>query len=443
MTRSLESSSPAAPSSRRAFLGRLAGAAVAPAVIPARSLAEQLSGMADTEGSGLPRLLPGQAADEAFWDVVRAQFPLRDGLVMLNAANLCPAPLPVSDAVTVLTRDVDSDASFQNRAKFSGLARRSVEALAAYVGAAADEVVITRNTSEGNNIVLNGLTFGPGDEVVIWDENHPTNNVAWDVRADRYGFAVRRVTTPRTPAGPDDLTRPFLEALTPRTRVLAVSHVSNVSGQALDAGTLCAEARRRGVLTLLDGAQVFGAFPLDLHALGCDFYTASSHKWLMGPKEAGILYVRKELAADLWPSIVGVGWEGARDSGARRFSTLGQRDDATVAAMATAVAFHERIGTERVGQRVRELVTELRRVLEERVTGIDFVTPADPAMNAGVVIFEVEGLDTRAAYNALYEDHGIAGAATGGIRMCPHIYNSLAQMEQAAVAVVAVARSLR
>ncbi|MGH7503532.1 MAG: aminotransferase class V-fold PLP-dependent enzyme [Longimicrobiales bacterium] len=420
--------------SRRTFIGTMVGGALAPAVLPV--LPSPVQAHAARAERAVPTLDRESQASEEYWEIIRSQFPLRAELIVLNAANLCPSPRIVSDAVAVYTRDIDADPSFQNRAKFSGLHQKTIERVAAWVGADADEIAITRNTSESNNIVVGGLDMGSGDEVVLWDENHPTNNVAWDVRAQRYGFTVRRVKRPDAPASAaPDLVQPFLDALGPRTRVLAFSHASNSSGVLLPAAELCAAARQRGILTLVDGAQTFGALDLDLHAMGCDFFTASAHKWLMGPKEAGLLYVRRGSGERLWPGVVGVGWEGAKAAGARRFSTLGQRDDAAIVAVGAAVEFLERIGAARVEARVRQLATTLKQNIADAVPGVRFVTPLDPASSAGVVIFAVEGIDTRAAYNRLYEQYSIAGASTGGIRLCPHVYNTMAQMERVVEAV--------
>ena len=264
--------------SRRHFLKRLAGS-VAAGLLPSLGL----SGLKARAAA----FAPGAVTDEAFWRLVKDQFPLRPGLILMNAANLCPSPYPVSDAVFRFTHDVDADASFQNRGKFNDLHEAALAALARYMGADADEVVITRNTSEGNNLVIAGLDLGAGDEVVLWDQNHPSNNVAWDVRAQRYGYTVKRVATPAAPQSADDLIAPFAEALTANTRVLSFSHVSNVSGVALPAKDLCAMAQARGILTLIDGAQTFGVHRVDLHDIGCDFYTGSAHKWFWDPKKAG------------------------------------------------------------------------------------------------------------------------------------------------------------
>jgi selenocysteine lyase/cysteine desulfurase len=322
------------------------------------------------------------------------------------------------------------------------LRTKAREALARYLGADADEVALVRNTSEGNNMVLNGIPLGPGDEVVIWDQNHPTNNISWDVKAARYGFRVRRVTTPRDPQDADELIAPFVATFTPRTRVVAFSHISNVSGMVIDAAELCRRASDRGILTLVDGAQAFGVAELDLHAMGCDFYTGSAHKWFVGPKEAGILYVRRERVADLWACNTGVGWEGALRRGAEKFENLGQRDDATVAAMGTTVDFHESIGPRRIEMRARDLVTALMDGLAERVPGVRFHTPSRPELRAGVLVFQIEGREPRPVFEELYAQHRIAGAGMGGdfagVRFSPHLYNTMEEVERAVSAVARI-----
>ncbi len=419
---------------RRTFLKGLAGGVAAAAVAAPATVIRSVPNKPSHTLTP-----PRGVLDEHYWQLVKEQFPLRHDLGMMNAANLCPSPYPVSNAVAALTGDVDSDASFQNRGKFAELRERARDLLAEFLGTDSDEIALTRNTSEGNNTVINGLTLGPADEVVIWDQNHPTNNVAWDVRAQRYGYVVHRVATPAAPSTAEDLIRPFREALSRNTRVLAFSHVSNISGVRLPVQQLCSLARERDILTLVDGAQTFGAISIDLHHMGCDFYTGSSHKWLMGPKEVGVLYVHQDRIADLWPSDVGVGWEGALERGARKFENLGQRDDAAVAAMGTAVGFHNTIGPDRVEERVRSLASGLKQALRNLLPDIRFHTPADPDLSAGVVVFTRADADPRAAFEKLYAEHTVAGAAMGGdfagVRLSPHVYNTMEEVDRAASAV--------
>jgi selenocysteine lyase/cysteine desulfurase len=255
---------------------------------------------------------------------------------------------------------------------------------------------------------------------------------------------VIRVSTPAEPRDAAALVAPFEAALTSRTRVLAFSHHSNVSGVALPAAQLCRLARDRGILTHVDGAQTFGWLDLRLGDMGCDFYAASSHKWFMGPKEAGVLYVRRESVDKLWPLVVGLGWERAHEEkSAARFATLGQRDDATVAAMGRAVAFHESIGAEAVEARVRELVATLRTRIGDSIPGVRFHTPADPGLSGGVLIFQIPGVEPRAGFQALYDSHDVGSAGMSGsfpgIRLSPHVYNTLSEAERVAEAVASLA----
>ena len=421
---------------RRSFLtGLAAGAAVIP---------RSLSGLVGEPGRsrpGGPHPLPAlpaaplTGADESYWEQVRAQFSFLDERVPMNAANLCPSPRSVAARVEELTRDIDRDCSFNNRARFRGLTEESRAAVAAQLGVSPDEIALVRNTSEANNTINNGVPLREGDEVVLWDQNHPTNNVAWDVRAARFGIAVKRVSVPRHPAAIEDLIDPFAAALTDRTRVLSLTHVSNVSGIRLPVRELAEVAHRRGIHVHVDGAQSWGALDVDLRQLGCDSYSASSHKWFMGPKEAGVLYVGEERIGEIWPNIVAPGWGSDADpdvTGARKFESLGQRDDACLAAVGTGAAFHAAIGAGPVASRVTQLATALKEGLAE--LGMTLVTPLDPALSGGVCIMEVPG-DRGTALSRLYADHGIAGAGTGGLRLCPHVYNTMDHVDRAVDAV--------
>ncbi len=439
---------------RRSFLGHMAGGFVASASAPAVLRAEDflLPITYDLASEGRVRmdnlrtsaahLDSWEEADENFWQLVKDVFPLREGLTIMNAANLCPSPISVQQRVFELTRDVDRDASSHNRRKFGQLREEARAALANFLGADANEIAIVRNTSAANATVVNGFDFGPGDEVVLWDQNHPTNSTSWDVRAERYGYTVKRVGTPPRPTTVQEILDPFVEAISERTRLVSFSHVSNISGVMLPARDIVEIAHARGALAMVDGAQSYGCLEVDLHDIGCDFYTGSAHKWFLGPKEAGVLYVHSDVHADLWATHVRVGWANAAQDGARKFENLGQRDDAAVSAVGTTVEFHEMIGTERVEARVRELATVLKDELAERLPGTRFHTPRDPSLSAGVVVFLPSGVNPREALDTLYTEHNIAGAGMGGdftgIRLCPHIYNTLAETKKVADAVASL-----
>jgi isopenicillin-N epimerase len=407
------------PIGRRRFLQRAGHVALLPAV--ASSLAQFATASAVVPAGG-----------DEYWHMVRRQFAFRDDKVPMNAANLCPSPRIVAEQVSELTRDIDIDCSFQNRSKFADLLESSRRKVAQHLCVSADEIALVRNTSEANNTINNGLALKAGDEIVIWDQNHPTNNVAWDVRAARFDLRVRRVATPDKAADAGQLVQVFLDAVTPRTRVLALTHVSNVTGQRLPIREICDVAHQRGIFVHVDGAQSWGALDVNVRELGCDSYSASAHKWLMGPKEVGLLFVREERIADVWPNVVAPGW-GSRVEpevkGARKFETLGQRDDAALAAIAAAVDFHFAIGSERIEGRLIELASKLKAGLQD--AGLQLVTPLEPGHSAGVCVVRVPAVKRDNVYGKLYEEYGIAGAATGGLRLCPHVYNTPEHIERA------------
>jgi selenocysteine lyase/cysteine desulfurase len=405
--------------SRRSFLRKLAGGA---ALLPAA---------AHTLGELSP-LLAATTGDEAYWQVVRYQFAFTENKVPMNAGNLCPSPEAVAQRVTEVTRDIDVDCSFQNRDKFKEALEESRSKVAAQLGVSADEIALVRNTSEGNNVINNGLPLKAGDEVVLWDENHPTNNVAWDVRAARSGLVVKRVSLPQHPKSAGELVDLFETALTPKTRVLSITHVSSASGMRLPARELAEVAHRRGIYVHLDGAQSWGALHINLREIGCDSYAASSHKWFVGPKEVGLLYVKQDRIPEIWPNVVAPGWGNDADPdvvGARKFESLGQRDDAALTAVATTADFHNVLTPAKVEARVMELAAVLKAGLKD--AGAKLVTPIEPELSGGVCIIEVAAKNRQEMLDRMYREHGIAGSTSGGFRLCPHIYNTKGHIERA------------
>lgn len=377
---------------------------------------------------------PGQ--DESYWEMVRAQFSFTEEAVPMNAANLCPSFRAVAENVSSLTADIDRDCSFNNRGKFSDLLEETRARVAAQLNVSADEVALVRNTSEANNIVNAGLPLRAGDDVLVWDQNHPTNNVAWEVRAARYGFQVRKVQTPEAPRSAQELIDAFADEFLDNTRVLAITHVSNVSGIKLPVKELTRIARERGIHVHLDGAQTWGAMAMDLRDLEVDSYSASAHKWYMGPKEVGLLYVRESRIAEIWPSVVAPGWGNGPETslaGARKFESLGQRDDAALAGLGVAAGIHDTIGPERIEQRVAQLAQHLKQGIAD--AGLELLTPMAPEFSHGVCITKLDPAQRGEIVDRLYREHGIAGAATGGLRLCPTVYNTVEHIDRAVAAV--------
>lgn len=419
---------------RRSFLHSCASTAASCGALTAASRAFELQAAEMRSGARDPW-------SDADWADVLGAFDLGSHTPM-NTANLGPACRPAREALRAYTDSVDADPSFQNRAQFGATRIATHAALAGYLRVEPSEVAVTRNTTEGNNFVVQGLDLGPDDQVVLSAHNHPSNLAAWQRRAQRRGFAVRQVGLASPPERPEHLFADLQVACSSRTRLLSFSHVTNLGGCRFPAAEICAWAGGRGILTLIDGAQSAGALDLDLHALGCDFFTASAHKWFCGPREAGLLYVRSEASERLWPTIIGLGHD--RAEGAARFETLGQRDDAAVAAFGLTVEFFHRIGSAAIEARVAALTTRLKEHLVE-IPGVRLYTPTPAAFSGGVVAFRMANVEPRAAYRLLYEEHRIAGASSGveggGLRLSPHIYNSLADCDRAIAAVREIAHS--
>ena len=369
---------------------------------------------------------------DAYWAVVRSQFSFSESAVPMNAANLCPSFRSVAETVAALPYDIDRACSFSHRAKFSGLLEQSREIIAQQINVSANEIALVRNTSEANNIINNGLELAAGDEVIVWDQNHPTNNVAWDVRAARFNLSVKRISTPTNPANKQQLIDAFVSQFSARTRVLTITHVSNVSGIKLPIKEIVEAAHAQDIYVHVDGAQTWGAMPLDLGELDVDSYSASAHKWFMGPKEVGLLYVHERNIERIWPNIVAPGWGNGIDTvleGARKFESLGQRDDSALVGVGSAAQQHDLIGTKRSGERIVTLAQRLKAGIAE--AGLELVTPMDPDLSLGVCITRAPSGRGAEISNKLYEEHGIAGAATGGVRLCPTIYNTTEHVDRA------------
>ena len=379
---------------------------------------------------------------EAYWSLVKRQFPLEPRLIYLNAANVCPSSRPVLDRHLEFLRDFHANPSFQNRDKYAPMYESLRSKLAAMLRATPDEIAITRNTSEGSNVVVKGIDLKPGDEVLITDHNHPSNNDSWKVRARREGLVIKSVPVKIPAASKDDLIAAFEQRITPRTKVVAFTHVTSTTGILYPAREITELARKRGAWVHLDGAQSFGALDVDLKSIGCDSYSGSAHKWLMGPLEAGVLYVRAERLPQLWPSIVTAGWADTLQ-GARKLENLGQRDDPRIAAFEASLDFIHLIGIKNVESRTRALSTHLKQRLS-RIPNVQLKTNQEPDLSAGVIKFLLKRTPTKQAYDTLYEKHRIALAMTAsgdaeGLRFSPHVYNETEELDRAAAAVAELA----
>jgi isopenicillin-N epimerase len=382
--------------------------------------------------------LRAAGSDESYWQMVQRQFPLDDDLIYLNAANVCPASRLVMDRHLAFLRDFHANPSFQNRDKYGTMRESLRSKAAAMLRVSSDEVAVTRNTSEGTNIVVKGIELKPGDEVILTNHNHPSNLDSWKVRARRDGFSVKELAVQVPARSSEELYSAVEKAVTPRTKVIAITHLTSTTGIQYPAREIAALAHKHGIWMHLDGAQTFGAFDVNLQKIDPDSYSTSAHKWLMGPLEAGLLYVRAERIPQLWPSIVTAGW-AENLKGARKFEVFGQRDDPRVAALESALDFLNLIGMPTVEARIRALATHAKTHLLN-LPNVELKTNIEPALSGGVIKFRLRNVPTKRAYDTLWERHRISIAMTAsgeseGLRFSPHIYNSIEQIDRALAAV--------
>jgi selenocysteine lyase/cysteine desulfurase len=368
---------------------------------------------------------------------LREAFRLAPGLTFMNAANLCPPCVAASDALQRWSVDLDRDPSAATKARLAQAKEQTRARLAEMLRASSEEIVITRNTSEANNLVSTGLSLTPQDEVIVLADNHPSNHAAWREKGAKAGFAVKIVAAPSPHPGPDYFVEAFTKATTAKTRVWAFTHVTNSVGDLLPVRDLCRAAAQRGILTLVDGAQTFGVLDVDLSDMQPDFYTGSGHKWPCGPKEVGLLYVNRRAIARLSPPIISV-YAGAAGA-SKTLEGFGQRDEPAVAAFGAAVGFRGEVGGGAIERRVRELVQGLAQGLR-KIDGVKIWTDTSPDRSAAVLTFQPGSLDPRALGAVLYEKDRIACAARGGadrpgLRLSPHMYNTHEEVDKVVAAV--------
>ena len=417
---------------RRRFLHECAGVVAATAVAG-------ISGCASPSGSNdwtnLARARDGRD-DDRLWRLVRQQFALTPGYAYFNAGGLGPSPRPVTDAWVRESADLERLCETGHE-RIQAVRRK----LSEFLGCAEDELAITRNATEGMNLVARGLALHAGDEVLITTHEHPGGAIPWLALEKDSGIRVNLV---EPGDGAEDTLNRVAAAITPRTRVVAVSHILSTTGLRLPAREIVRLCRDRGVIPVLDGAQAVGMIPVNLHDLGCDFYVASGHKWLLGPKGTGLLYIRAE-ARDLWrPTHVGA-WSDQRydlDERVLEFRRAaevvecGTRNTALVAGLGAAVDFLSTLGMERVARRGRVLALYVRQRLHD-VPALQMLTPSDEASSASIVTFaaEDEAGDVRTWAQPLQQRFNVRVRPVGehglkALRVCTHICNTRAEIDR-------------
>ena len=380
--------------------------------------------------AGLTRHAPAAAVDLPGWvRTARAELPATAAVAYFQSGAYGPSPA----AVMARTREL---LEIQNRCPAHpenlGLLRAAEEdcrrLVARLCGADPAEVALTANTTSGLNTVLWSFSWRPGDEVVTSDEEHPGLLVPLDVLRRRFGVVVRRVPFPELPEA-------ALRQVSPRTRLVALSHVSRGTGRLAPAAELAAALRARGIPLLLDGAQGPGNVAVDFHALGCDYYSLCGHKWLLGPKGTGALLVRAGRLAEMPPSWGGSGTQASLDHygriewqpDARRFE-FGTRFLAGLGGWHEALRWLEGIGWDRIRARQAALTARAAALVAGHRGRLELVSPADDPARNGIVVVRLPAGHTGAAlYDRLREQDRILASpvtAPRDLRICLHFFNT-------------------
>jgi len=357
--------------------------------------------------------------EEAYWTGLRQQFVIPDDEVYLNNGTVGSSPMPVLKAIIDCYQSAEQLAqSNPEDYPIWGYAAWNEfrDPLAAFVGCKRDEIALLRNATEANSYIANGVDLKAGDEVLITDQEHPGGEHPWNLRAKRYGIAVKKITLPKPVPNAATVLNLFDEAITPRTRVIFFSHITTVTGAVLPAKEICALARSKGILSAVDGAHAPGMMKLDVHDLGCDMYSASPHKWLQATKGTGFLYVRDEVIDRLWNTIATEGWDDTKIR-AERFQRIGSSNVPTLCGLRAAIQFANQIGIERIEKRHRQMADYILQQMVKR--GATSWTSPDAALRCGIATVSVAPLTMPDTENWLWKERKvrIRGGAPSKIRL--------------------------
>jgi selenocysteine lyase/cysteine desulfurase len=369
------------------------------------------------------------AEDEPFWAAVRAKFKLTPDYINLENGFYCFQPEEVLEAFIGHVRTVNYMGSRYMRTVQGDNKLRVRTKLAALGGCSPEELVITRNTTESLDTVISGFNWDTGDEAVMSNQDYGAMIDQFKLQARRYGMVNRFIDIPMDPQSDDEVVQVYARALTSKTRLLMIPHMVNITGHVLPVRAICDMAHARGVQVMVDGAHAFAHLDFKLPDLHCDYYGASLHKWLSVPLGAGILYVKKDRIAGLWP-IYG---DGSPDDNINKLNHTGTHPVHTDLGIENAIAFHEAIGGARKEARLRYV----QRYWSDKVRGMPRIvlnTPANPARSCGIANVGVQGVTPGDLMKILFEQHkiwtvAIDGAGVHGVRVTPQVFTSTAELD--------------
>jgi isopenicillin-N epimerase len=424
--------------SRREFLGASSRAGVVGLAALASDASLRAARAADRVAG---RPADEVARDEDFWREIQLGFTLDRSITNLNNGGVSPSPRVVHEAFKRYL-DLSNQSPVYHMWQVLEPNKESVRRqLAESAGCDAGELALTRNASEALQIAQLGIDLAPGDEVLTTNQDYGRMLDTWEQRVRRDRIVLKKISFPVPPPSLDDLARRFAEAVTPRTKVIHVCHITNLTGQIFPVRDICRMARARGVRTIVDGAHAYGQFPFALRDLECDCYGTSLHKWLLAPVGTGFLYVRKDLIPSVWPLTPP---PEKLNGDIRKFEEVGTHPAANQLAVAEALVFQETIGLERKAARLRYLrlrwAERLRREPRARI-----FTSFDPAQAGAIGTIGIDGIEPGKLASHLWDKFRIivtpiTHTEYAGIRVTPNLYTTLDEVDRFATVLEGIAK---
>ena len=373
----------------------------------------------------------GQPGGDDYWTALRQQYMLRPDFINLENGYYSMMALPVLTAYTEHVRILNSEGSHYMRTKMSTDKQRARQALADFLECPVDEVIITRNTTESTATVINGIDWKKGDEAIMAVQDYGSMLDMFKQLEKRHGIRNVKISIPNNPKTDEEIVALYRNAITPKTKLILVSHMINITGQILPVRKICQAARQKGVKVLVDGAHAVGHFEFRISDLGCDFYAASLHKWLGAPLGCGLLFVKKEHVKSLWPLYADSSYA---DDDIRKLNHTGTQPMAVELGMMDAIEFHKSIGSKRKEERLRFLQDYWTSKVRN-IPGILVNTPEDPARHCAIGNVRIAKMKPADMASTLMDKYhiwtvAIDTPAVQGVRITPHVYTTTEELDQ-------------
>jgi selenocysteine lyase/cysteine desulfurase len=381
------------------------------------------------------------ARDEDFWFEIQQSFSVTRGIVNLNNGGVSPSPRVVTEALVRYIWQQEDATAYTMWQILEPQSETIRTGLADLFGCDREEVAITRNTSDSLEALLFGFDLKPGDEVLTTTQDYPRMLTTLRQRERREGIVLKTIRVPVPAKDPSEITSAYEAGFTPRTRLVLVSHVINLTGQITPVRDICEMARRRGVETVVDGAHSFAHFQFKRDDLGCDYYGTSLHKWLHAPKGTGMLYVRRDKIKSIWPLLAA---EKSQDADIRKFEETGTRSAAQRLAIGEALLFHQGVGAARKEARLRLLARHWMNQLKDE-PNVRFNTSFDERQSCALANVHVEGTEPTALCEYLMSRHKIFATPIvheefKGVRVTPSVYTTIKELDRFSEVMTTIAR---